>query len=231
MIDWHTHILPGIDDGSSNTDESLKMLAELKTQGIEYVVATPHFVANAESVDEFLKRRNKAYDELSSAMNEDFPKILCGAEVKYYPGISHMEGLERLTIEGTNILLLEMPMTRWTKYTSKELFELAGTRGLTIVLAHVERYLPMQEGDIPDKICENGILMQVNASFVNGIWTRRRALKYMSHGYFHFLGSDCHNMTTRAPHIGEAYEFIKKKCGEDYFSQMNKYGYRILNLT
>lgn len=230
MIDWHTHILPGIDDGSRDTEESIKMLSELKAQGIEYVVATPHFIANAESVDEFLERRNKAYANLTAAAGEDLPKILCGAEVKYYPGIARMEGLEKLTVGDTKILLLEMPMAKWTKYTLKELFELASTKGLIIVLAHVERYLAMQEGDTPDKLCENGILMQVNASFINGIWTKRRALKYMAQGYFHFLGSDCHNMTTRAPKIGEAYEFIKKKCGDEYFSQMNKYGYRTLNL-
>ena len=231
MIDWHTHILPGIDDGSRDTEESIKMLSELKAQGIEYVVATPHFIANAESVDEFLERRDKAYANLTAAADEGLPKILCGAEVKYYPGIARMDGLERLTVGDTKILLLEMPMAKWTKYTLKELFELASTKGLIIVLAHVERYLAMQEGDTPEKLCKNGILMQVNASFINGIWTKRRALKYMAQGYFHFLGSDCHNMTTRAPKIGEAYEFIKKKCGDEYFSQMNKYGYRTLNLT
>lgn len=230
MIDWHSHILPAIDDGSQDIDESLKMLSTLKEQGIEYVVATPHFIANAESVDEFLERRNKAYAELAAAMGEDLPKILCGAEVKYYPGIAKMENLEKLTVSGTNILLLEMPMTKWTKYTLRELFELASTRGLIIVMAHIERYLAMQEKDILEKLCENGILTQVNASFFSGVLTKRRALKLMAGGYIHFIGSDCHNMTTRAPKIGVAYDFIKKKCGEDYLRQMDSYGYHTLKL-
>ena len=117
MIDWHTHILPGVDDGSRDVEESIKMLSELKAQGIEYVVATPHFIANAESVDEFLKRRDEAYASLTAVAGEDLPKILCGAEVKYYPGIARMEGLEKLTVGDTRILLLEMPMAKWTKYT------------------------------------------------------------------------------------------------------------------
>ncbi len=230
MIDWHSHILPAVDDGSQDIDESLKMLSTLKEQGIEYVVATPHFIANAESVDEFLERRNKAYAELTAAMGEDLPKVLCGAEVKYYPGIAKMENLEKLTVSGTNILLLEMPMTKWTKYTLRELFELASTRGLIIVMAHIERYLAMQEKDILEKLCENGILTQVNASFFSGVLTKRRALKLMAGGYIHFIGSDCHNMTTRAPKIGVAYDFIKKKCGEDYLRQMDSYGYHTLKL-
>ena len=230
MIDWHSHVIPAVDDGSRDIEESLKMLSELKAQGVDCVVATPHFIANAESVEEFISRRDEAYASLTDSMSEDLPKVLCGAEVKYYPGIAKMEGLEKLTVSGTNILLLEMPMTKWTKYTLRELFELASAKGLTIVMAHIERYLAMQEKNILDTLCENGILIQVNASFLNGFWTKGRALKLMAGGYIHFIGSDCHNMTTRAPKIGVAYDFIKKKCGEDYFHQMDSYGYRKLNL-
>lgn len=230
MIDWHSHILPDMDDGSRNTEESLSMLKALKVQGADTVIATPHFIANAESVEEFLKRRQKSYEELSLAMDSDCPKVLCGAEVKYYPGIAKMEGLDKLTVENTKLLLLEMPMTKWTEYTLKELYELASAKGLTLVMAHIERYISMQEKDTLDKLLENGILMQVNASFINGIGTRRRAIRLMEGGYIHFIGSDCHNMTTRAPMVGTAYDLIKKKCGEDYFHQMDRYGYRKLNL-
>ena len=107
MIDWHTHILPAVDDGSRDIEESLKMLSELKAQGVDCVVATPHFIANAESVEEFISRRDEAYASLAESMSEDLPKVLCGAEVKYYPGIAKMEGLEKLTVRSPPCTITE----------------------------------------------------------------------------------------------------------------------------
>ena len=228
MIDWHSHILPGMDDGSQNAEESLAMLSALRDQQVKIAVATPHFYANDESVEHFLKRRAAAYAVLAEKREEDHPQVLCGAEVKYYPGISHMEGLERLTVEGTNLLLLEMPMERWTNLTVRELSELANTRGLRIVLAHIERYLRLQEKGLIRRLCENEIRMQVNASFFDRLFSRPQAIRLLDEGCVHFIGSDCHNMTSRPPKIGLAYERIRKQFGEDFTSQMIEYGYRSL---
>ena len=117
MIDWHSHILPGVDDGSRDPDESLELLKMLKAQEIGTVIATPHIHANIESPDQFCERRKAAYEELSGAIPEGMPKIRLGAEVRYYPGIEKMSDLKKLRIEGTKLLLLEMPMSKWTEYT------------------------------------------------------------------------------------------------------------------
>ena len=228
MIDWHSHVLPKMDDGSRNVDESLQMLELLKKQAVKTVVATPHFYANEETVDEFLSRRSKANEELCSAMGESGIRLACGAEVRYYPGIAKMEGLERLAIDGGGILLLEMPMDKWTEYTVRELCELASTRGLTVVLAHIERYLNLQSGGVVERLCANGLLMQSNASFFNDFITRHKAFRLLMSGNIHFIGSDCHNMKERAPQIGRAYELIEKKLGSEYVSQMREYGYKML---
>ena len=192
MIDWHSHILPAMDDGSKDVGESLAMLDVLRSQGVKTVIATPHFHANEETVDEFLSRRQRSYDTLREAMNDRDINLICGAEVKYYPGISRMEELKKLSIGGTRLLLLEMPMTKWTDFTLQELFELANTSGLKIVMAHIERYLGMQGKQILKQLCENGIRMQVNASFFGRIMSRNKAINLLEMGYIHFIGSDCH---------------------------------------
>ena len=228
MIDWHSHILPGVDDGSRNVDESLSMLNIMSGQGVSSVVATPHFYADEESIDSFLARRKKAYETLSPHLNNDIPRIFCGAEVRYYPGIAKLKDIKSLAIEDTRILLLEMPMSHWTEYTIKELIELAGTRGLSIVLAHIDRYLPIQRIDVFERLCENGLLMQVNASFFKSFFNRRKAFSLLDSGIIHFLGSDTHNLTDRSPNLGSAYELIEKKFGKNFVLQMDEFGYRQL---
>lgn len=231
MIDWHSHILPDMDDGSSDTEESISMLNALKAQGIECVVATPHFLANDESIDEFLQRRETSFRTLCEAIDGDMPKVLCGAEVKYYAGIGKMEGIERLCIEGGRFLLVEMPMSRWNEYTIKDLCQLSHTRGLNVIVAHVERCLPYQSKDILDRLAENGIYVQINASLFKGFFAKKKALGLIRSGRAQFIGSDCHNMTTRTPQIGFAYDLIRKKFGDEFISQMRDFGYGKLKIN
>ncbi len=164
--------------------------------------------------------------EISS--DPDMPRVLLGAEVKYYPGISARNDLRDLCVEGTRLLLLEMPFSEWTEYTLRELNVLACSKGVTIVLAHIERYLPFQKSDVWIKLRNNGILMQVNASYFSSFVTRRRALRLLHDGFVHMIGSDCHNVTSRPPLIARAYDVIHKRFGEDFISQMHEYGQSLL---
>ena len=228
MIDWHSHVLPKMDDGSRGVEESLAMLRSLQADGASCVIATPHFYANEESVDTFFKRRKECLDTLLLELYDGAPDIRVGAEVKYYPGISKMEGLERLTVERTNILLLEMPMTRWTEYTIKELLALAASRSLTVVLAHVERYIGFQRRGTLERLCDGGLLVQVNAGSFESFGTRRRVMRLLDAGLVHFIGSDCHNLTTRPPRLAGAYKRVAKRFGSHYVSEMTSFGHRIL---
>lgn len=228
MIDWHSHVLPAVDDGSRDVGESLAMLGALARQGVDTVVATPHFYADEERVDSFLARRETAYKILTEQTKNSGIRILRGAEVRYYPGISRLEGLSRLTLEDGGLLLLEMPMARWTDHTLRELTEISGRQGIRLILAHIERYVSLQERGTMERLLGEGILMQVNASFFERLGSRRKAIRLLKEGYIHFLGSDCHNTTTRPPNVGSAYERIRRKCGEDFVTQMNEYGYQAL---
>ena len=228
MIDWHSHVLPKMDDGSRSVAESMAMLRSLQTDGVSCVIATPHFYANHDSVNTFLKRRQECFETLLSSMYDGAPELRLGAEVKYYSGISKMEGLQRLTVDNTNILLLEMPMARWTEYTVKEILALAASGTLTVVLAHVERYIGFQHRGTLERLCDGGVLVQVNAGSMQTFGNRRRIFKLFDAGLVHFIGSDCHDLTTRPPCMAGAYDRIAKRFGTSYVRDMISFGQMII---
>ncbi len=222
MTDWHSHILPGVDDGSKSVEESLALLEMLKAQGMDNVAATPHFYADRQSLDSFLENRGSALEALKARLPEEAPRILCGAEVLYYPGISVLDGLRKLHIEGTSVLLMEMPEAKWPESTLREIISIASQGRRTLVLAHVERCMPYQAKGTWERLLSSGVLMQANASaFLDG-FRSRRAFAALAAGKLHFLGSDCHNTTTRAPRIGQALERIEKKLGWEAVEELQE---------
>lgn len=223
MIDFHSHILPQMDDGSKNVEESLAMINALSQQGIKTVAATPHFYANDESVQSFVERRRKSFESIELSLTPDMPRILLGAEVKYYEGISRMENLRDLCMGDTELLLLEMPMRRWTEYVLRELTDISCSGKITLVLAHIERYIKLQSDEVIGQLLSSGILLQINARFVCDFFTKRQAMNLLKNRAVHLLGSDCHNMSDRAPDIGRAYEKIKKKLGDEFIAEFNNY--------
>lgn len=228
MTDFHSHILPKMDDGSRSVEESLQMLNALAEQGISRVVATPHFYANDESVFDFLGRRREAFEKLSAVLTADMPEVLLGAEVRYYDGISRLAEIKSLCIQGTDLFLLEMPEKRWTEYTLRELEDIACAGRVTLVLAHVDRCMEYQRADTMFRLHGSGVMMQLNAEYFNGFFTRRKAVSMIENGMVQFVGSDCHNMTDRKPEIGRAYKTIKNRLGSEFTDSLKKYTNEIL---
>lgn len=225
VLDFHSHILPNIDDGSQSTDESIAMLKMLKKQGVDTVALTSHYLAMDESPQMFIDRRTQAYDTLKAEIektDEQLPKLLLGAEVYYYPGICKMEELGLLTLENSNLLLLEMPMAPWGVFTTRELTELAESSNIQVVIAHIERSLKYQKKETINRLLDCGIMFQVNSSFFNTMSTRRKALKMLKYGQIHFIGSDCHNIEYRPPRIGEATTIIENKLGKDILDELDE---------
>lgn len=223
MTDFHSHILPKMDDGSRSVEESLQMLNALAEQGISRVVATPHFYANDESVFDFLERRREAFEKLSAVLTDEMPEVVLGAEVRYYDGISRLAEIKSLCIQGTDLLLLEMPEKRWTEYTLRELEDIACAGRVTLVLAHIDRCMEFQSEDVFYRLRSSGVLMQINAEFINNFFTRRKSVSMLKKGNIHFIGSDCHNMEERKPDIGKAYKIIKNRLGTDFTDSLEIY--------
>lgn len=199
MVDFHTHILPGIDDGSQSVSESLTLLEMLRRQGIRAVVATPHFYADSTNPRRFLEERRCAWQQLQAHLRPELPEVYLGAEVQYFEGIGKAEEIGLLKIEGSDLLLLEMPLQRWTHRMIDDVLALSGQPDLQVVLAHVERYLSGQPGEIWQSLYRNGVLMQSNVSFFADWKTRCKAMTMLKKGRIHLLGSDCHNETDRPP--------------------------------
>ena len=227
MIDFHTHLLPCMDDGSKSVDESLAMLALMKEQGVDRVMATPHFYANRESAESFLERRERSYLQLKEKMH-DAPLLSLGAEVKYYDGISRLPELQSLRIEGSRLLLLEMPFTRWTECSVREVLDIAAQGRVTPVLAHIERYLSKENQALLPRLLESGVLVQSNASFFAGYFSRFKAIKMVKNGQIHFIGSDSHNLTDRKPNTGRALDVLEKRMGKTFAEEFVAYGYDLL---
>lgn len=220
MTDWHSHVLPGIDDGSRSVKESLEMLSLLRKQGVDRVIATPHFYADNNTVEEFLDKREQSLARLRNEMNEELPEVIPGAEVCYYPGISKLKGLERLCTEGTDVLLLEMPFNTWTMQTVNEVLELALCGEYTVLLAHIDRYIRLGNDSAIEKLCRAGVYFQVNPDFRESFITRRKVMKLIKDGYGVVLGSDSHNMRSRRPQIDEAISYIRKKSDDEIFGRV-----------
>lgn len=228
-FDFHTHVLPAIDDGSGGVEESLAMLRALASQGVTHVAATSHFYADRNSPEEFVHRRQKSWERLRPHLTDDCPKVLLGAEVFYYEGLRHTDELPLLCLENTRLLLLEMPTERWSQRMISALLSLNGRSDIQVVLAHFERYLPCVSEGIWDVLLDSGILIQTNASFLCRHGTRKAALKMLSDGMIHFLGTDCHNMTDRAPNMASALKLIRHRLGEDFLDRLERMEERLWN--
>ena len=133
MIDFHSHVLPGIDDGSDCVEESLEMLHTAKNQGVSTMLATPHFYAQDVSVDHFLEKRKKAYDTLKRCMDDsDCPDIRLGAEVCYFRGIGRAREIEKLCIEGTRVIMVELPFRQWDEEVLRDVEELMEKQNVSV---------------------------------------------------------------------------------------------------
>jgi protein-tyrosine phosphatase len=214
MIDFHSHILPGIDDGSRDPEESRRMLEALTKQGVDLVALTSHYYASRNTPEQFLERRAAALERLRPVLTEDMPELRLGAEVLYFRGITRMEALPRLRLEGTRLLLLEMPFAAWSDGEVREVVDLCHDPEFVVLLAHIERYLKFQKASVWDRLLEEGAVMQCNATFLLPLLQQRKAVSMIREGRIHVMGSDCHNMTSRPPKMSDALAVLRKRLGQ-----------------
>lgn len=232
VIDFHTHILPGIDDGSKSPEESVAMLQAEAHQGIEHVVLTPHFYAEKESLPHFLERRSRSLQGLYTAMDkeEGLPELSVGAEVRIFEGIGNAEFLPKLAISGTKCILIEMPMPPWSDNLLKELERIRYKRELVPIIAHIDRYIsPLRTRGIPEIFAELPVLVQASGSFFINRTTRNLALKLLREKKVHLLGSDCHNLETRPPNLQKTLRIIESKMSSSRILGINSLESRLLN--
>ncbi|MDR0491826.1 MAG: capsular polysaccharide biosynthesis protein [Oscillospiraceae bacterium] len=230
MIDFHTHILPNVDDGSSDLHESVEMLKMLNEQNAEAVVLTPHYYRAEETVAEFLKRREYSLSNLRNSLGgRRIPRLFFGVEVAFFTEMSKDEAIQKLCIDGTNTLLLEMPFTVWRAPVLNEVHQLLTCSGIKPVIAHIERYIgEPQNINALEQLIGFGAVIQANAEFFLERRTRRKAFSMLRNGLIHVFGSDCHNIEDRKPNMGELESLLRKKIPTEKFAELQNHSRSLL---
>ena len=210
MTDLHTHILPGMDDGPKSLTDAMALVERAAIQGVDHIALTSHFSCENESVEDFLARREMAF----SALQEACPKELTlkrGCEV-YFSPLLLTENAEELCLEGTKVLLLELPVLQKPAFL-REVLRALVQKGITPLIAHVERYqyVAQDPGILADWV-ELGALIQVNAQSVLDGGLARRLIKW---GLCHIVASDAHSIRHRPVNLRAALDTVAKALGAE----------------
>ncbi|MBQ9802546.1 MAG: hypothetical protein IJW51_05700 [Clostridia bacterium] len=188
IIDFHAHILPRTDHGCDSSAMARQQLRMIKKAGTDAVVATPHFYPNEDHIDAFLDNRDGAVAAMRRKLPMDeLPLVYPAAEVLVCAGLHKMQGLEKLTVMGTNVILLEMPFFRWNDDLINTVLGVR-ERGLCPVLAHIDRY----DFDMVELLLKEGISAQVNAEAYGVFKNPKLYTNLMKEGRVVALGSDLH---------------------------------------
>lgn len=218
ILDIHSHILPGIDDGAKNINETVSLLEMMKEQGTTAVIATPHFDLSKPTKDQKREKIVSTYGEVLKAVSDkNLPEIYLGYEVVFSYGISEIPDLDKFTLAGTNKILIELPFGRMTDRIISELEEIAFTRKLVPILAHLERYTRYEGiNKIYEAVWNKTASAQVTADTVCDFWSKRDISKLIRKEIFTYIGSDAHSVDTRPPYTERFVSFIKSKHKDFY---------------
>ena len=218
-IDIHSHILPAVDDGAINIEEAIALLRQEKENDVSSVICTPHFYPETDELELHISKCRAAFETLKEAIKyENLPSIFFGHEVQYFTGISKCADLDKLCIEGTNILLLELPfLLPLSEYMLREVENIDRDLGITVILAHVERYANDKLFKKLLKILSNGnIKGQINADSALRESSLKTVNKLLKRGLVSYIASDAHSPEPRPVLIKKAFSALKDK----YYSQL-----------
>lgn len=234
MIDLHSHILPGLDDGARTIDESLAMAQQAIDQGITHLMCTPHhlngkFMNPADSVIEAVDKLQKELDQRHLPLT-----LLEGQEVRLTEVLLSEIGKESvLFIDVTDrYLLLELPTKELPLHIEGIFYQLI-KRGYIPVIAHPERNLVFRKD--PNRLLpflKMGALTQLTAPSIVGVFGKEiqhASKQLLEHQMGFMVASDAHNVSSRAFLLKEAYEEIQKICGSETVTAMQKMAKDLVN--
>ncbi|MFT4144729.1 MAG: hypothetical protein QM644_09765 [Mobilitalea sp.] len=225
MVDLHTHLLPGIDDGAATVNETYQLIESLRKQSVTAAACTPHYNPAEISLAEFLENRTRSLNSLKEAKI----RLLTGSEVALNEYLFHYTDLSPLCIGPTRYILIELPFDRSFKAEVYVWLErLLNYYNVVPIIAHIEKYPAAKREKTILKLKKLGCIIQMNASSLVQNKTRKRALSLVKKGFIEIIASDCHNMTIRPPELGAAYEILKVHFGMDYVLQLIRNGDFIL---
>ncbi len=227
MIDIHSHILPGLDDGSKNMAETLGMVRQLHEAGFKTFIATPHVLEGRDclSPPEILATTEQVRERVAEA---GIPvEILPGAENYIFPDLAKWARAGKLLTLGNTgkYILVELPMLEIPHYTDQVFFELQ-VLGITPVLAHLERNKGLSAE--PERIlawAKKGILFQLNLRSLSGHYgpqARQLAEIMLNSDLIHVIGSDAHRVSRSELTYFEGLQSIKEIVGEERYQELTR---------
>ena len=199
--DFHCHILPGIDDGAANVEESVQLIKMQSSQGIRNIVATPHFRKHQMSIDTFLERRHHAYKTLlNCGAFQNVSRVMLAAEIALERNICELDGIEKLGNSRMNTLLIELPYAGYRKWMCEEIEEIAYSTKMQIIIAHLDRYTDIfSSEDYSDIFSIPDVIFQFNTSAFSRGKDKKLLKSAIKEEYPIVFGTDCHNPQTRKP--------------------------------
>lgn len=222
LIDIHTHILPGIDDGAASFEESIQLAQQAVDNGIHTVIATPHHHARG-----FYSNFNQI-TELTAQLNETLAShgipltVLIGQEVRVYDQL--LEDLEQgilATLASNRYMLIEFPSSSVPERVD-ELFHELRLLHITPIIAHPERNRMLSSNiHMLEELVEGGALAQLTSGSISGNMGRklqRISIDMCKKGLVHFIASDAHHAIKRPFDLAEGYNMIRKQLGQDFVS-------------
>lgn len=224
MIDFHTHIIPNIDDGSRNIDETISLIEEAKRAGFDEIILTSHYKENVFEVDE--GERKNILKKINKILSVE--EIECNLHIAneiYITGdiIELLEDGKASTINGTNYVLFEMPFHSEPQNLYDVIYEMLEHK-LIPVLAHPERYSYVQKNpELIYDLIEKGILMQSNYGSVLGLYGKNAKIivrKLLENNLVHFLGTDVHRQNTIYPLVKQSIEKIESIIGKERLEEL-----------
>ena len=216
-IDFHSHILWNVDDGSISKEMTLDMLSIAEEEKVEYICATPHYIINEQEIklEDYLER----FQLLTEAYKGNI-KILPGLELYMNPKLP--EYYKKGKIFGLNrekYMLIELPMRDFPIYTRDIFYELS-ILGVKPIIAHPERNLKIQQSpSLLMELLDDGVLAQMNGGSLLGVYgqaAKDSAELFVKKDMIHLLGSDAHNNQRRSPRISKAYRRLEELNPELY---------------
>jgi len=209
MIDLHTHILPGFDDGAQTLEDALAMARVAVADGITTLAATPHNMEwppdgyHQADVESATARLQAAFSQAGLTL-----KLVPGVEAYIVPDlVGQLESKQAFPLNGARYLLVELPLSAYPTYTEQALFAVQ-VRGYVPLLAHPERNaVILEDPAILERLVERGILAQVTAGSLLGEFGRAvqdLARTLLEHKMIHVIASDAHAADRRRPALSAA---------------------------
>ncbi len=225
ITDIHCHILPGVDDGARNIEQSKAMLDIAYRNGISTIIATPHCMPDGKNVSpKGIKERVAMLQEYVDEQDYDMT-ILPGNEIYYCADVPELLDDNKIcTLAGTSCVLIEFSPMDENRYIRNSLAELQNM-GYSPIIAHVERYMSLLQSphERIQELRDMGVLIQVNAASVMGGFgksTKATVEKLLKKQMIDFIGTDAHSDGSRSPKIKECAEYLSKKYPADYVERI-----------